>query len=116
MSYYPPGVGKEVMEVNECWYLEWPAQEKRIDKLIAYHSQYQKDCEILPDYRDIVKYMTLFGAPTSATKAGISRDRLKKTLLCSKDYRTRYSIAEALSELGLLEECVEKVLAVEDTL
>lgn len=115
-SYYPPSIGNEVFEANKYWYLEWCEQEKRIDALIAYHSQYKKDCDILPDYKDIIKYFTLFGAPTSAAKAGIDKERLKKTLLCTKDYRPRYSIAEALSELGMLEECTQRILDMEKDL
>lgn len=116
VSYYPPGIGEEVTRANQFWYLEWPDHQKRIDALIAYHAQYKKDCEILPSYKDIVQYFTQLGAPTSATKAGISKERLKKTLLCTQEYRPRYSIGAALSELGMLNECVDKVLEVEDSL
>ena len=116
MTFYPPGVGKEVLEVNNFWYLTWPEQEKRIDALIAYHEQYKKDCEILPSYKDIIDVFEKLGAPTSAKKAGIDKARLEKTLLCTKDFRPRYSIADALSELGLLEQSTQKVLEMEDSL
>lgn len=107
---YPPGAGEEIIQANDDWYIDWPENEKRVDALIGYHRQYVKDSEILPDYRKMVTYFERFGAPTSTTKAGISRDRLKNALLCTKDFRKRYSIAQALSELGLLEECAEKML------
>jgi glycerol-1-phosphate dehydrogenase [NAD(P)+] len=113
---FPPGVGEEVMSVNSDWYISWEEQERRIDALVAYHDSYKKDSEILPDYRDIIRYLANFGAPTSATKAGISRDDLKKTLVVTKDFRKRYSISEALSELGLLETCAERILELEDSL
>ncbi len=113
---FPPGVGEEIMSVNSDWYISWEEQERRIDMLVAYHDTYKKYSEILPDYRDIIRYLENFGAPTSATKAGISRDDLKSTLIATKDYRKRYSISEALSELGLLEACAEKILEMEDKL
>jgi glycerol-1-phosphate dehydrogenase [NAD(P)+] len=113
---YPPGGGEEILEANEDWYLEWTENERRIDALAAYHSQYIKDTEILPDYRKMIAYFERFGAPTSATKAGISRDRLKNALLCTNNFRKRYSIGQALSELGMIESCAQKVLEIEDEL
>ena len=113
---FPPGVGEEIMSVNSDWYISWEEQERRIDALVAYHDAYKEYSRILPDYRGIIRYLENFGAPTSATKAGISRDDLKNTLIATKDYRKRYSISEALSELGLLEACAEKILEMEDSL
>ena len=114
--YFPPGVGDSVMEINEDWYLPWPEHEARIDRLIAYHAQYKKDSEILPDYREIGRILKQFGAPTSATKAGISRDRLRDTLICTKDFRPRYNIGKALSKLGLLDDTIARIMAMEDKL
>lgn len=116
MKYYPPGVGEEVLKANETWYLTWEQQLSRIKALKAYHEQYKKDCEILPGYKDIIYMFDKLDAPTSAKKAGIGIDRLKDALLCTKDYRTRYSIAQALDELGILPSCVEKVLNMEDNI
>ncbi len=116
LSVYPPGAGEEVLKMNTDWYLEWPEHRRRIEALQKYHAQYQNDCAILPGYRDIVRNMERFGVPTSAKKAGIELSRLKMTLLCAGDFRKRYSVAEALRELGLLDGCVEKILAMEDTL
>lgn len=113
---YPPGVGEEVMSVNPDWNLSWEEQERRIDALIAYHGSYKKDCKILPDYHDIIRYLAHFGAPSSATRAGIDRQTLKKTLVVTKYYRKRYSISEALSELGLLEEYADRIMELEDSL
>ncbi len=113
---FPEGVGEDVMRVNKYWYFEWPDHERRIDSIIKYHEQYKKDCGILPDYRDIAKTYGLFGAPKSATEAGIDAGLLKKALLCTKDFRPRYNCATALSELGMLEESVERVLEIEKTL
>lgn len=107
---YPPGAGEDIMEANSDWYIDWAEQESRIDKLAAYHSQYVKDAAILPDYRDIIAYFERLGAPASATQAGISRERLENALLTTRDFRKRYSIAQALGELGLLEECARRVL------
>jgi glycerol-1-phosphate dehydrogenase [NAD(P)+] len=115
-SYYPPGVGDSAMEINEDWYLDWPEHEARIDRLVAYHEQYKKDCEILPSYREIADILAKLGAPTSATKAGISKERLRDTLICTKDFRPRYNIGKSLSKLGLLDECIEKIMAAEDDL
>ena len=114
--YFPPGVGNSIMEINEDWYLDWPEQEARIDRLIAYHEQYKKDCEILPDYRVIAEILTRFGAPSNATKAGISRERLHDTLVCAKDFRPRYNIGKALSKLGLLDDVINKIIFIEDKL
>lgn len=116
LKYYPPGVGEEVFKANENWYLTWEQQLSRIKALKAYHEQYKKDCKILPSYKDIINMFEKLDAPTSAKKAGIGIDRLKDTLLCTKDYRTRYSIAQALDELGTLPDCVDKVLSMEDSL
>jgi glycerol-1-phosphate dehydrogenase [NAD(P)+] len=113
---YPPSAGEEIMEANKDWFIEWPEQQRRIDALISYHSQYVKDTAILPDIHDMISYFERLGAPTSATKAGISRERIENALLCTKDFRLRYSIAQALSELGLLKECAEKVLERENSL
>ena len=113
---FPPGIGEEVMTANSEWYIPWEEQERRIDALVAYHQQYKKDCAILPDYHDIIRYLSHFGAPTSAAKAGISREALKKTLLVTKDYRKRYSISEALSELNMLQACADRILEMEDGL
>ncbi|MGI5850329.1 MAG: iron-containing alcohol dehydrogenase [Christensenellales bacterium] len=115
MNCYPPRVGKGVIHTNEEWYLEWPEQQRRIGALATYHVQYKKDCAILPDYRDIIRFFKLFGTPASAAKFGIDKNSLEKTLLCTKDYRARYSVASALSELGMLEECVADILAVENS-
>lgn len=116
LEYYPPGVGKEILKANETWYLTWEQQLTRIKALKEYHKQYIKDCELLPSYKDIINIFEKLDAPTSAKKAGIGIDRLKDTLLCTKDYRTRYSIAQALDELGILPDCVDKVLSMEDSL
>jgi len=116
LGCYPPGVGEEIIQANEDWYIDWTENEKRIDALIDYHRQYVKDSEVLPDYREMITYFERFGAPTSATKAEISRDRLANALLCTKDFRKRYSIGKALSELGMLEECTEKILQMENEL
>ena len=105
-----------MIETNEDWFLEWPEQQRRISALAAYHSQYQKEYVLLPDYRDIMRYLALCGAPTHATKAGISKECLATTLLCAQDYRARYSVAAALSELGLLEESVAEIVDREDIL
>ncbi len=113
---YPPGAGEEIMEANSDWYIEWDEQQRRMDALINYHSQYVKDTAILPDVKDMISYFERLGAPVSATKAGISRDRLKNALICTKDFRLRYSIAQALGELGLLNECAEEVLKMEKSL
>lgn len=113
---FPPGVGEEVMSVNSDWYISWEEQERRIDALIGWHESYKEYSKILPDYRDIIRYFENFGAPTSATKAGISRDDLKKTLLVTKDFRKRYSISQALSELGMIEACADRILEMEDSL
>lgn len=113
---YPPGAGEGIIKTNEDWFLEWPEQRRRIDALIAYQRQYVKDSAVLPDYRKMISYFERFGAPTSATKAGISRERLKNALLCTKDFRLRYSIGDALSELGLLEQYTQRVLDMENTL
>lgn len=113
---FPPGVGDEIMAVNSDWYISWEEQERRIDALVANHEAYKKHSEMLPDYRDIIRYLANFGAPTSATKAGIDREALKKTLIVTKDYRKRYSISEALSELGLLEGFADRILEMEDSL
>lgn len=115
-EYFPPNVGEEVMKVNEYWYLEWPGHEQRIDRLAAYHEQYKSISKSLPDYKYIIRCLKAFGAPASATQAGISFDMLEKTLLCTKDFRPRYNCASALSELGLLEESVESILGMEKTL
>jgi len=116
MSYYPPGVGEEVLKVNNFWYLTWKQQQKRISALKNYHEQYKKDCRILPGYKEIIRIFEKLDSPTSAKKAGIGADRLKDALLCTKDYRPRYSIADALDELGILEDSVQKVLSMEDNL
>ena len=113
---FPPGVGEEVMSVNSDWYISWEEQERRIDALIGWHESYKEYSKILPDYRDIIRYFENFGAPTSATKAGISRDDLRKTLLVTKDFRKRYSISQALSELGMIEACTNRILEMEDSL
>jgi glycerol-1-phosphate dehydrogenase [NAD(P)+] len=113
---YPPGVPDEIMSVNEDWYISWEEQERRIDALTAYHEAYKKDCAILPDYRDIARYLAHFGAPTSASKAGIDRETLKKTLTVTAFFRKRYSISAALSELGLLDAFADRILDMEDSL
>ncbi len=113
---YPPGVGEEIMEANKDWYIEWDEQERRIDALSAYHSQYVKDTAILPDVNDMISWFKRFGAPVSAAQAGISQERIQNALLCTKDFRQRYSIAQALSELGMLDECAGKVLEMESGL
>ena len=116
ISHYPPGIGEEVMNTNESWYLTWDQQLSRISALKSYHEQYRKDCAILPGYKDIINIFEKLDSPTSAKKAGIDRERLNKALLCTKDYRARYSISQALDELGILTGCVDKVLGMEDSL
>lgn len=113
---FPPRVGDEVISVNSDWYISWEEQERRIDALAAWHESYKEYSRILPDYRDIIRYLAHFGAPTSATKAGISREDLKNTLLVTKDFRQRYSITQAVSELGLLESFAYRVMDMEDSL
>lgn len=115
-EYFPPNVGEEVINLNQYWYLEWPDHERRIDRLIAYHEQYKKESALLPDYKYIIKCLKAFGAPASAAEAGISIELLNKTLLCTKDFRPRYNCIAAVSELGMLEESVARVLEAESTL
>jgi glycerol-1-phosphate dehydrogenase [NAD(P)+] len=116
LDTYPAGVGEDVMKTNEDWYFGWTEQHRRIGALQAYREQYLKDSEILPDYRAIHAILGRFGVPNSATKAGIDASRMEKTLLCAGDYRKRYSIAEALRELGMLRGCVDHILSMESTL
>jgi glycerol-1-phosphate dehydrogenase [NAD(P)+] len=113
---YPPGVGDSIMNMNKDWYIEWTEQQKRIRGLVSYHEQYKRDSLTLPDYRDVIKILDSFGVPSSAAKAGISLERLEQALLVTKDFRARYSIAAALSDLGLLEECVSGILETEKSL
>jgi len=112
---YPPGAGEDIMEANEEWYIDWPENERRIDALAAYHEQYIKDAAILPEAEQVIKCFERFGMPTKASQAGISHERLRNALLCTKDFRRRYSVAQALSELGLLEECAFKLLERENS-
>ena len=113
---YPGDMGNEIKKANADWYLEWSKHEAHIDALTAYHEQYKKDCAILPGYRDIAKCLALFGAPTSAAKAGIGKERLKSSLLSAKDFRIRYNIGKALDTLGLHQEAVDKIMKLEDIL
>jgi glycerol-1-phosphate dehydrogenase [NAD(P)+] len=115
-SYYPPGVGEEVMATNKYWYLEWPEQEKHIEKILGFFEEYRLQCESLPGYRDIIKTFELFGAPASAAKAGLGIDMLRKTLFAAKDFRPRYNVAKALDALGLFEQAAERILETEPTL
>lgn len=116
LDVYPSGAGEEVMKMNGDWYIDWPEHCRRIEALKAHHGQYRKDCEILPDYRSVIRILERFGVPTSAKKAGIDAARLEKTLLCAGDFRKRYNVAEALYELGMLRECVDSILEMEDKL
>ncbi len=116
LDIYPSGAGEDVMKVNADWYITWPEQQRRIEALQAYHRQYNKNCEILPDYRDVIQVLERFGVPTSAKKAGIDKARLEKTLLCAGDFRKRYTVAKALYELGMLRECIDSILEIEDSL
>lgn len=113
---YPPGAGEGIIEANKDWYIEWDEQLRRIDALMSYHSQYVKDTQILPSVTDMVSWFERLGAPISATQAGIPEKWTENALLCTKDFRQRYSIAQALSELGLLEACAESVLKMEKEL
>lgn len=116
LDVYPPGVGEDVMSMNGDWYLTWEEQKRRVEALQAYHEQYKKDCAVLPGYRDVVGILNRFGVPVSAKKAGIDKARLEKTLMCSGDFRKRFSVAEALRELDMLRVCVDRILEMEDEL
>lgn len=111
---YPGHVGEDVMQANKDWYLSWPEQERRIDALIAGHERYKKDSASLPGWRHIMDVLQKLGAPVTATQAGIDKERLWDTLLCTKDYRLRYNIGMALDELGMLEACAKRVMEAED--
>ncbi len=113
---FPPGVGEEVMKINQYWFLEWPEHEKRVDRLAGFHEQYKKIEAMLPDHKYIIECLKGFGAPACASEAGISPELLERTLLCAKDFRPRYNGAAALSELGLLGDSVRNILEIEKSL
>lgn len=114
LKSYPGHVGEEVMQANDDWYISWQEQERRIDALIACHERYKKDSAALPDWRHIMEVLQKLGAPVTAKQAGISKERLWDTLLCTKDYRLRYNIGAALDELGMLDECAKRVMEAEE--
>lgn len=116
MKCYPNNTGADIIKANKNWYEEWPAQQKRLRGLVSYHEQYKKISLSLPAYRDIIDIFDSFGVPSSATKFGLSMKRLEETLLVTKDFRPRYSIPLALSDLGLLEECAAGIMEIEKTL
>lgn len=111
---YPQGVGKQVIRENKHWYISKRELKRRIDALADCHKQYKKDStQMLPKHIDVVRIFKKLGAPAYAAQAGIDENRLKKALVCCKDYRQRYNIAFALDELGLLDKCIEQIIKAE---
>lgn len=114
MDGYPKGVGGQVLQENKKWYISKRELGRRIDALAVCHGQYKKDSiDMLPRCEDVVRIMKKLGAPAYAAQANIGKERLKQALICCKDYRQRYNVAFALEELGLLEECVERIMGAE---
>jgi glycerol-1-phosphate dehydrogenase [NAD(P)+] len=51
------------------------------------------------------------GAAYHPAQVGISQDRLRRTYLQAQTIRSRYTMVDALYELGLLESCVDTLFA-----
>ena len=106
---YGPKIAKAIMKENPEDFLDWSEHEKRIDAIVSNWGQIMDEIRELPSLDKMVDIYRKLGAPVSASDIGVDAELLKKTLKCSKDYRSRYNVCKTLDEIGLLDEAVSKI-------
>ncbi len=55
----------------------------------------------MPSYEKVYEAMKRLGAPLTMAEIGVDADIEKTSLLCCKDYRTRYTLFKLIDEMGL---------------
>lgn len=80
------------------WVAIWPDLRRRL------RSQ-------LMSYQEMAALLARAGAPLHAAQIGVSPEHHRKTVLAARLIRSRYSILDALEDLGLLESAVNDVFS-----
>ncbi|MCL1841301.1 MAG: sn-glycerol-1-phosphate dehydrogenase [Propionibacteriaceae bacterium] len=88
------------------------AHRAHIERLVERWPSVQQRCReqlIGPD--EVVRRLAMVGAPHHPSQIGIDAARLQRTYLQAQLIRSRYTILDALAELGLLEPMVRDLFA-----
>jgi len=106
---YGDSIATSIMKENPEDFLDWDEHERRIDAVLENIRKIRKEMEFLPSAEKIINVMKELGAPTTAQEIGIDDELLYRTLYCSKDYRSRYTVFKTLDELGLLKGFIQEM-------
>lgn len=109
IGFYGSKIAGTIMKENPEDFLDWTGQEKRVDAIISNWSQITDEIRKLPSLDKMLDIYRQLGAPVSASDIGVDAELLKKTLICSKDYRSRYNVCKTLAEIGLLDEAADRI-------
>lgn len=107
---YGRKIGEAIMHDNPEDFLDQAEQGRRIDAVINGFERIREEMRFLPSVTEMATIMKKLGAPVNASEINVDDKLLALTLKCSKDYRSRYNAAKTLSELGILDKCIEDIL------
>ncbi len=101
---YGEEAAASIIRENECDFLTWEEQERRIRRAQERFDQIRECIASLPPLEDIRGAMARLGAQMTPADCGVEEPLLNLSMHCAKDYRSRYTLFKTLDECGLLEE------------
>ena len=107
---YEQEAGQAIIRDNPEDFLSWEEQERRIRRAQERFAEIQAAFAELPDFARIETAMKDLGAEMTAAELGVDDELLNLSMLCAKDYRSRYTLFKLLDECGLLEEYMQDYL------
>ncbi len=109
---YGEKIGMAIIRDNPEDFLDWTEQGRRIDAVLENFDRIRASMEFLPSVDEMIQALQILGAPVWAHEIGVDKELLRATLQFAKDYRSRYNVSKTLEELGLLDEVINKILAI----
>lgn len=101
---------QEIIETNEKQQLNDIG--KRLERIEFIKSNYDKIIEIVgqvPSSKELKTILSNVGAPYNPKQVGIDEKTLLDSIVMAKEVRTRYSILNLVSDLGILEDIAQEV-------
>lgn len=93
----------QIMRENQADFIAPEERLRRAQAAVTHAAEIRQVLSALPPYAVLEDAMRRVGAPMTAEDLGIDRAQLCRSMLCAKDYRTRYTLLKLLDEMGLHE-------------
>lgn len=90
---------------------ETASRLRRIRRMEAHWPEVLALLEALPSSRTVMELLRSLEAPCLPAEIGVDEELLRRTLLCCKEVRARYTLLQLLWDLDLLEPLTERVAA-----